>query len=407
MTVELVIPKVRQLLNAELVPRLLHSIVHLADDQVGWYRRLDRSDTVGIAATAQALLVLSRTTPLERDEEQRVLGTLVSKQRNDGAWPFISTLPDVGVVDSTAIVVCALAAHPDRKVVGAAVTRAAKWLDDVALPNGGWGVVGGAPFRVYSTCLALRALSAVGQADSKTYKLGMKALIAACDTTAFGWRSSNQSLSIGVSALALYTICVEKAAEGHKQLIAKVVASIKQQLDEDERSPSLDCGTWELEEVEITVGTIRRRIEYKHYSLALVARALLNLEERGSPELIRCMVRLLAGYERRVIETSWELHDVSMAAADLLARLDPSIESLWLKDRHVLTHKVGEGRLVRFLRRHYSESIWSVCGLIVIAVLLQKGDIRGAFSAKEVLFLLGTVAVSVFANYLTPKLIRI
>ncbi len=407
MTIELVVPKIRQFLSAELAPRLMHSMVHLSDGQVGWYRRLDRSDTVGVVATAQALLVVSRTTPLGTAEESRVLGTLLSKQREDGAWPFISTLPDIGVVDSTAMVLVALAAYKNRQGVGSAVSRAVKWLDAVASPTGGWGVVGGAPFRVYSTCLALRALSVLGRTGSQTYKLGIRALIAACDTTAYGWRSSNQSLSIGISALALHTICVERAAEGHKQLISKVVASIKRQLTENDNSSAFECGTWEIEEVELTVGTTRRRVEYRHYTLALVARALLSLEERGSPELVQCMARLLACYGHRHIETSWELHDVFMAFNDLLARLDPSIEIIWLKGRYVLKHRNGERALTRFIRRHYSESIWSVCALIVIAVLLQKGDIRGAFAAKEVLFLLGTLGISVFANYLTPKLMHI
>ena len=74
----------------KLSDRWLDSFHQLQSGEVGWYRRLNITDRVGIVATANAIMAL-RSADRDVPRVHDVVRTLLSKQRADGGWSFSPT----------------------------------------------------------------------------------------------------------------------------------------------------------------------------------------------------------------------------------------------------------------------------------------------------------------------------
>lgn len=175
--------------------------IHTVGGTTGWSRVLRRTGRIGIVASANALesLVLLDSRPPESDA---ILTALHDRQVQGEYWSFVSNLNNVPVVDATTAVVDCFEQWKNVTTssdVRAAAQRSLDWLEDAHDPQGGWGITPGAPFRAYSTAVALRTMARNGRTASPAARSAAVRLVAEQDPATGAWRDSGGNFSAAES----------------------------------------------------------------------------------------------------------------------------------------------------------------------------------------------------------------
>lgn len=212
-------------LNQKTKELYSHKIIH--NGKEGWYRELSSVDTIGIVATAQVLIAL-RSTGFDLAELYSSLDTLVSFSREDGGFPFVSNVNNVGVVDATGWVCLALSLCTSTHVNYAEVLdRSLGWILSAQNDDGGWGVVKGSPSRVVSTTVALRAIGSIkvrGLELNTAFYRGLKFILSA-QLSSGAWPDQRGRECLGATAYALILLSEtdSKASEATRKAVQLVV----------------------------------------------------------------------------------------------------------------------------------------------------------------------------------------
>lgn len=388
------------------------STLHRAGPDLGWYRLLRDTHTLGLVATANGLESATLLPqPLTDVQYNEIVSTLVRKVRTDGAWPFVSTLNDVGVTDSTSNVVLALALIPQEERTGPVqhvIDRAVSWLSGNHLEHGGWGIVPGATFRPYSTALALQALFRTGAGDSLASQLGRQALVhsQAADGS---WTDASGQASLPATAQALIALSQQpQPSIGYHHLIARAATWILNQ----DWSPGDVPG--EFEEIFVSVNGSRRKIDYSFSGRAEAVSALVvagNLSRRtliGIAEVLSdasaARWSAYAGGRCRDFPQSWMLYDVSMCVCRIRDLVMANYDEVWRGFGRIVIHPFGRGAASR--RWHewgppmaLAASVVATTLLIIWAALFNKGLENPAVS-----WIGGTLIVGIGINLVSSWL---
>jgi len=301
------------------------SFHELASGDVGWYRRLEYADRVGTVATANAIVSL-RSAGADVPRRYDVVRTLVSRQRDDGGWAFITNVSEVSVVDATAAVISALQEWQSvlefRDLrLSSVLERAMDWLESASLPDGGWGLIAEATYRNYSSALAVQALCTGGRRASQTVQKALRRFITEADPVAGGWLNSNRQVSVPVTAEVI------RALEGASSQNIRYAPQISKAANwllaiaQSTEFWKATSATANLEEIEVFVGGRRTRIEYGYTPRPLAIHAIAVTGEATRPEVSTATQMLIddlrsdrwAALGHNALPTSWMLLDVSLA----------------------------------------------------------------------------------------------
>lgn len=383
----------------------------LPNGDAGWYRRLDVPNRIGFVATAHALISLQMIGTAVPHFEA-VIRTLMARRLQDGAWPFVSNLSDVGVVDSTAWVVLALYETPDSSEfrdmeLPAALRASLDWLENSSLAEGGWGITSGTTYRNYSTALAIQALCRCGRRSSSVVRHAVQRLISEADRTTGGWYDASRQLSVPVTSEVIRALSA--AASEHSKYTAQVEKACEWIL-----KVGRETAFWEAsetlchEEVEIATQTGLVRIEYGHSSRPSVLIALSTVGRANAPEAVAAMRRLLDDLKdnkweavagRRFSEPmSWMLFDIVMALVLFRNAFSQNTDVVWTNTMRVIDHHRGHGKLMRAVRQ-YRERLLITGGCILIAWMLVKSGLVQSVGLAMLLFILSTLTLNVVSNF--------
>ena len=379
----------------------------LPTGKAGWYRRLDYSDRVGFVASAQGILAL-RATGSDLPELVNVAATTCEGQRDDGAWPFLSNLSNVGVVDSTAWCLMALAQSRHRDALAAA-DAASRWLKDSALPEGGWGICRGESFRCYSTAVAVRALSRAGEGGCEEVSRAVRRLLSAADPATGAWQSQNATLSVPITSHVLIALSESgRLDQSHEQvdLSANWLRAVSRTTSD--WTHGVYAGL--LEEVEVKTSSEIRRIEYRHFSIAVAVEALSKIGCAGTPEVVSSVRRLLRTCHASGMSadkglehgrgTSWQLHDITAALSSFRATLPRGTVSVWTRGNRVVIHQSQEGIARRMARRHSVDLIGILAGVLAFAVVFSVTPIKQTAWLTVASAVCGPLLFGIAANFI-------
>lgn len=383
----------------------------LPSGEAGWYRRLRDADRLGVVATANAIEALALAGS-ELPSGRESVRFLLSKQRGDGGWSYVSNLADVTVIDATSAVLCALvqikddAAYRDLKLP-ASIDAACSALEALELSGGGWGLAAGSPYRTYSTALAIRALCCAGRRDSPATRRALHRLVA-CQVEGSGaWQDGTGRLSIPTSAEALCALVTAAKTQG--QFGTEIRRGRLWLLGIARGSNYWTKGplATPTEEVEVHRGASVTRVEYGFSPRPMALRALLLEVSDFEPEIVLAVRSLLnaisserweEGTGSRYAEpTSWSLYDVTVCLQVMQKSMSRRTMSLWTNRVRVIEHLYGEGWTVGLFKRHWTKllALAALAGLVALA--MQYGLISGIGMASVVAFV-GAVSVHIAAH---------
>jgi hypothetical protein len=392
--------------------------VHNTDGRVGWYRVLNRSDRIGNFATAQGVVALNRSGVLMPEIDAVIRGLLATRLPS-GGWAFMSTLTEVDVVDATAWVLMALAEYQHEPTLDGlklpqVIDATAERLSELRLPDGGWGIVAGGTFRAYSTALAVRALCRAGRERSIVVQRGIQALLANVDKATGAWSDSSGRVSIAVTAEVVRALRQPTASRQRNALEADRAARWLLSLADSSRLWTTGQFAATTEEIEIGVGTARRRVDFSFAPRTAAVLALLESGHGLAPPVVHALVDILQGAQtndwQRVAGpgrdelTSWLLADTCAVTTTLRDQLPPPTGEVWANRRRVVVSNAGEPWVIRFARRRWV-GLTLLAVSVLVAVLLGLGGVVDGFGLAAAAFVLSSVALGVLTNLVSEYLV--
>jgi hypothetical protein len=384
----------------------------LQNGETGWYRRLSDANRVGVVATAQAIAAL-RLAGTDVPNVEAVVETLVARRRDDGGWPFISNLGDVGVVDATAWTVLALYGWQDalefrQMNLRPLLQSSLDWLEQSALADDGWGIIADSPYRNYSTALAIQALCSCGRRSSPVVQRSLSKLISVADPATGAWHDAARKLSVPVTSEVIRALVVTAADQSRyaaeKAKACDWILGVGRQTNLWEAGPA----TARLEEVDVTLPTGFVRIVYGHSPRPVAITALSFAGFARTPEVVAAVNVLLtdlikdrwdatAGGASSEL-TSWMVFDATTAFVTFQIAFSQHTKMVWADNRRVVEHFRDEGLLTRLSREHYPKLLTTLACGIVIWLLVRSGAVP-AGGVPTVLFILATIALSVISSF--------
>jgi hypothetical protein len=389
----------------------------LKNDETGWYRRLSDADRVGVVATAHAISAL-RLASVDVPNAEAVVETLVGRRRDDGAWPFISNLGDVGVVDATASTVLALyewqdAAEFRQMNLRSLLQGSLDWLEQSALTNGGWGIIADSPYRNYSTALAIQALCNCGRRSSPVVQRSLSKLISVADPATGAWHDATRKLSVPVSSEVIRALTA--AAAVHSRYAAQIAKACDWLLHVGRQTNWWEAGpeTAPLEEVDVSVGTRFVRIVYGHSPRPVAITALSGATLARTPEVVAAMNTLLADLVKNRWDpiagessselTSWMVYDATTALVTFRKAFSQLTTMVWAGNGRVVEHFRGEGLFTRLGREHYPKVIITL-GCVTLSWLLVRSGMVPGWGVAMILFIVATILLNVISNFISDFL---
>ncbi len=385
----------------------------LDSGQAGWYRRLSTFDRVGVVATAHgitALRMMNDAVP----HAPEIVRTLLGQRRDDRAWAFVSNLNDVGVVDATAWVVLALVEWQEEMEfqeldLASKVQGSLDWLEEVALGDGGWGIIPGAVYRGYSTGLAIQALCRGGRRSSRTVERAIQYLVSARDPGTGAWHDAVRRLSVPTTCEIVRAL---SAAASHDSMYDAELSRACDWLLKTGRQnecwaagPETAC----MEEVEVEFRGRRIRVEYGHAPRAVAITALSEAGHSGTPEVVagtRMLVddvlggkwddTIRAGYTE---PTSWMLYDVTTALTTFRKGFSGRTVSVWADNVRVVEHAQDEGLPIRIAKQYWAKLL-IVGACAVIVCLLAYFELLGGSVWVTGSFIVSTIVLNYIANFM-------
>lgn len=386
----------------------------------GWYRRLDRTDRVGVVATAQGIIACAEIgAAIPRLDE--TVAALLRLQLPGGGWAFVSTVSEIAVVDATVWAILALQLHRDdvelaRFCLPDVVDRATATLQGWALEDGGWGLTASGPLRVYSTALALRAMARTGQGNTRAAQMGLQRLVAQVDPTVGAWRDTQGRISVPVTAEAIRAITDVVGSTGrHSATVTRARTWLVSTGRQSDYWKS-DAAVTSNEEVEYRVpGTDHiRRIEHRFSPRPLAISALSTSADHLSPAAVQAVHRLTAGLtcgdwsevagiqEREA--SSWMIYDACLAISDFRRSVPAGVDEVWANGSKVVPSRAGAKAIVKFLRRRRPWLTSAGVGGATVVMLNLGGAVSG-YGISMVAWILSALVIAVVGNALSTYLL--
>jgi hypothetical protein len=392
----------------QLTARWLGSFHVLASGEVGWYRRLNVADRVGTVATANAIVSL-RSVGVDLPRSYDVVKALVSRQREDGGWSFVSNVSEVTVVDATASVLVALqdwqslVEFRDLRLP-AVLEKALDWLERASMPEGGWGMIAGAPYRNYSSALAVQALCMCGRRASREVPKAIHRFMSEADPATGGWQDANRHVSVPVTAEVVRAL--QAAADRQILYLAEVSRACNWLLSLARSTEFWEAtqATANVEEVEVVIEGQRRRIEYGHSPRPVAIQALVVANKADTPEVVAAVRALvddlmanrwgaIAGPHHSV-PTSWMLYDVVGGLVAFRSAFSRRTDALWADNIRVVEHSLDQGSVNRKIREHKTK-LFVASGCLALAWALKASGIVSGVGFATLLFVLSTMVLHV------------
>lgn len=378
--------------------------------EVGWYRRLSVADRIGFVATANAISAL-RISDDVVPHAQEVVKTLLGRRREDGAWPYVSNLNDVGVVDATAAVLLALYEWQDAVDFRAQNLRevlqnALDWLERAALDDGGWGLICGAPYRNYSTAIAVEALCHCERRSSPVVQRAIHRLLSEADPRTGAWHDAGRALSIPTTCEVVRALSA--AASDHSKYNAEIAKACDWILQSGRQTQLWEAGpaTACSEEIEVTVGTRLVRVECGHSTRPVAIGALSVGGRAHSTEVVAAVRALLDDVAanrwertaggRGVEPTSWMLYDAAFALDAFRNAFSRDTVAVWADKGRVVEHRRGQGWLARAVSRHKPKLLIGAACLVVVWLISSSGMVPVGVSMVG--FVISTIVLGVVSN---------
>ncbi len=381
---------------------LLRDNYSRGDGGGGWYHEL--GSPPGFTATAVGLLAFAETDRRfeHLDEALAFLrkGQVTSPDPLlDGGWPTNSS-KGRPVVEATAWIGRLLALGRCGLTAGAPdAARAYAWLRENQNEDGGWGSLKGAESRVWLTCLALRAITALDP-YSPAIERGTGWLMANRDARDSAWGETRKGpATVTHTAFALLTLS-EAGHGANDDRLLRAYDSLRAKLADPGEG---DRYTW-IETYFVTPGEAPGdRFNLWHYGLPVALSALLR-DPRGTPAALVCeafatIVRtdvhdpIWRGYPGRSGPSLWSVwwclealielrRHSEIRAGDLLVWLPKAVVLQRAEARELpLAAIVPHRRLdvAGLLTRH-----WTALLLAMVTLISIGGSAAGVFGWKDV-----------------------
>ncbi len=241
--------------------------------EAGWHQHL-KSKKVGIVATSIAILYFNQIEG-ECPEFEKALNFIVSKQKDDYGWPYISNIAEKSNTESTCWALRALNLHKDLYPIE--IDNGISWLlsklNMDSQVDQGWSFIG-EPFpRTYNTCIVLRTLNELSKTSSTEFESAFCWLID-CQNKDGGWGEMNGKPSgIFYTAYAITTL-IECGFVSDNQIIIKAMNWLEINIiNRGWNDPTINCC---LEFIEAENDGKKSRTSFFHYTIPHIILAFIN-----------------------------------------------------------------------------------------------------------------------------------
>jgi hypothetical protein len=358
--------------------------------EAGWHQHL-KSKKVGIVATSIAILYFDQINE-ECPEIEKALDFVVSKQKDDYGWPYISNTSENSNTESTCWALRALNLHKDK--YANEINNGISWLLSKINMNlhidQGWSFIG-EPFpRTYNTCIVLRTLNELSQSGSIEFE------------SALCWLCENQNKDGGWGEIAgkpsgifytAYTITtlIECGYVAHDQIIYNAVNWLESNIiKRGWNDPTINCC---LEFIEADNDGKKSRTSFFHYTIPHIILAFINTGYKNNHIVFKGIRTLQStneyGYWKHPflddssIKPIWAIYDSVLALC--------SFKETY-KDWEKIHHFKFWNRKIRKIQNYNPIRLWDMINPKLIT-----------FISTTIFFLLLIFAVNKIYNLIKPE----
>jgi len=333
------------------------------DDKCGWHQHLDNLDKVGNAATAQALMVLSKFRHIYSNSKnllnivEEAVKTLINSQNTDGGWSYETNVVDISTTEPTSWCVLGLidSLYFDfptnfKNKIENCIIRGIDWLCKNS-DNGKWAPLQGMNPRVYSTSIALRALVNFIKQKINSNKINWKNIkvlmnkgrkwLKQIQNDDGGWGEKEQSYSTYLHTAHAAITLIDLGEGANNWCIKRALDFLINGVENNFgwMSPTLNSGM-----IEIIDFPSRKRIIYFHFVDAWVLNLFLkiNIDIFSMKNITRVFNKLInTGYKNKGIwyhpylpntKTMWAQHDILLLLYLFITKSKENIKLISIED---------------------------------------------------------------------------
>ncbi|WHU46832.1 terpene cyclase/mutase family protein [Gordonia sp. L191] len=409
--------------NSDLTDRWVTAFHHW-NGEAGWYRVLSSRDRVGTVATANALVSLGALgAAVDPAHAISAMRCLLSRQVDQEYWTFVSNLNTIPVVDATCAVleVLARASTHDPALAAearSAATRSLDWLEaNEVSPLGGWGITPGAPYRTYSTAIAIQVLCLHGREYKDATQRALGRLLTEVDPATGAWRDSSGQTSVAATAEAVQALL--QAQTPYRRYSAEISRAVGWLVNVYQEHPDWISSpvSGAHEEVSVDIGSRTLRVEYSHAVAATALRTLVAARTYDDSVVVHSVINcvqgvnngrwhIFAGNQYRSTPPSWMLYDISIALSAWHALVPADIDSIWLGRHRIVFHKATTPKAARLVSRHWPAICWIIFTVLIIGILRVAGVIE-SFGVKAIMVVVASLILNVISNLVYDLLRRL
>lgn len=241
--------------------------------EAGWHQHL-KSKKVGIVATSIAILYYNQIGGV-CPEIDKALSFIVSKQKDDYGWPYISNIAEKSNTESTCWALRALNLHKDlyQKEIDNGISWLISKLNMDSQVDQGWSFIG-EPFpRTYNTCIVLRTLNDLSKSSCTEFESALSWLVD-CQNDDGGWGEMNgKSSGLFYTAYTISTL-IECGFLSHNQILIRAINWLESNINtRGWNDPTLNCC---LEFIEADNEGKKSRTSFFHYTIPHLILAFVN-----------------------------------------------------------------------------------------------------------------------------------
>jgi prenyltransferase beta subunit len=286
------------------------------EGETGWHQHLD-SKKVGIVATSIAILFFN-SLKKECNLEEESYNFIVSKQKKDGGWSYISNLSDQSNTESTCWALRAL--NVKSNIYTKNIDSGVKWLlgqIDIKSPyDQGWGFISEKLPRVYNTCFVLRTLKELSKDNCEEFISALKWLESSRNENG-GWGETKGSDSgVFFTAYAIVTL-IECGHSRESRMIKDAIQWLEEKVEKIGLStPSMICC---MEFIEENGNGKKTRTSFFHFTIPYILEAFIKSGHSKHCVVYECVDQIIStnedGYwrhpflESSTIKPIWTISD--------------------------------------------------------------------------------------------------
>lgn len=270
----------RQLIISKEIDNLINSCTAVMKDshrhvglESGWHQHL-KSKKIGIVATSIAIIYFNQLDQ-ECPEIEKSLDFIVSKQKADYGWPYISNISEISNTESTCWALKALNLYKIKyeKEIENGIAWLLSKIDMSSSVDQGWGFIG-EPFpRTYNTCIVLRTLNEISLAKGIEFESALSWLYNGQNKDG-GWGEMNGKPSGIFYTSYVITTLIECGYKSSDQIISNAINWLENNvLKRGWSDPTINCC---LEFIEVDNDGKKSRTSFFHYTIPHIILAFIN-----------------------------------------------------------------------------------------------------------------------------------